>query len=59
MAVAELFAGLLSVSGAETAAVLETVPALFGLTPKDTVADAALFRVPRLQVTVVVPLHEP
>jgi len=35
------------------------VPALFGVTRNDTVADAALFSVPRLQVTVVVPLHEP
>jgi len=42
-----------------TLAVLPTIPLTVGVTVKATVAVAGLARVPRLQVTVPVPLHVP
>ena len=55
-----LFAGFVSGLAEVTVAVLETVPGVGGsCRTSEMVAEAPLASVPRLQVTVVVPLHVP
>ena len=59
LAVEELSEETGSVSFDATVAVLLKLPALAGLTIMVTVAAASLFRVPILQLTVLVPLQLP
>src|SRR4051794_26997936 len=59
VALEELSDGTGSGSVAETVAVLVMVPVAVALAVMETVALAPLLSVPRAQVTVVVPLHEP
>ena len=59
VAVAELFPGTMSVSTADTVAVLLVLPAPVGVTTMATEADSPLTNVPSEQLTVVVPEHEP
>jgi hypothetical protein len=59
VAVDELFVGVLSVSLADTVAVLDNVPLVVVCTTMDAVAEVPAASVPKEQTTVVVPLQNP